>query len=161
MGALQFVLAYLITMSVASERLVAIIKTVWPSLSEERKKPSQEVDLEKDRPRRLGVQGLAILSSWITVSLGATATTEAFDFHAFNPLGLVAIGDLKLPALLLIVLTSGGSALWNNVMGYTKAVKDPKQVEKDKETLNFHKQAKALGGPARDAGETAGVNPPR
>ncbi len=161
MGALQGILAYLIAMSLASERLVAILKTFVPTLSEEAKKDNQEVDLIRDRNRRLVLQGFAILSSWITVGLSApTIGGDLPSLGAFAPFHPISFGTFSLPVILLAVLTSGGSALWNNVMGYTKAIKDTSQVKKAAETLDFHQQAKRAGTPASDAGQTAGVNKP-
>jgi hypothetical protein len=160
MGALQSVLAYLITMSLAAERLVAIVKTIFPSLSEERKTDAQEVDLKADRKRRLILQVVAIASSWLTVGLAASAANPSnpLGLGSFDPFLRVEIGTISLPLATLAILTSGGSALWNNVMGYTKAIKDTKQVEKAAETVRFHQMAKEAGSPARAAGESAGVN---
>jgi hypothetical protein len=160
MGALQIILAYLIAMSLASERLVTIVKTVLPKLAEEKKTKAQEVDLFADRWRRIGVLALALVSSWITVGLSSSTNAEVISLENFLPFTRVTIGTLSLPLILVAVLISGGSAFWNNLLGYTKAIKDTKQVEKASETLKFHGQAKGTGAMATDSGESAGSNKP-
>lgn len=144
MGSLQILLTYLLATSIASERLVTIVKTFIPSLAEEKKKKdTQEIDPRGDKWRRISVLGTAIVSSWITVALSAQGNVEAISFGSFLPFAPVEIGTVSLPLLLVAVLVSGGSALWNNLLGYTKAVKDTKQVTQASETQKLHRRAKA------------------
>jgi len=156
LGALDIVVPILLALSLASERLVTIVKTVFPWLTEENKTEAQEVDLVKDRPRRLMVQFLAIAASWVTTSLLA---------NSFNPFASLVLGQqpnqVSLPLIVVAILASGGSALWNNILGYTKAVKDTKQVEKASSTLSYHVQAEQQGVTAVDSGNAARGTPPQ
>jgi hypothetical protein len=154
MSSLQVLLAYLLAASVASERLVTIVKTFLPTLAEEKKKPTQEVDPVADRWRRVSVLGTAILSAWITVGLSAPGNAENISFGNFLPFATVEIGALSLPLVLVAVLVSGGSALWNNLLGYTKAVKDTKQVKQASETQELHRRSKRNHVTASAAGTT-------
>jgi hypothetical protein len=49
----------MLALSVASERLVTIFKTVFPWLAVESRSPGQEIDLTADRRRRLSVLAIA------------------------------------------------------------------------------------------------------
>jgi hypothetical protein len=44
--------ALILAISLASERLVTFIKTIFPKLADEAKTEAQEVDLDKDKGRR-------------------------------------------------------------------------------------------------------------
>jgi hypothetical protein len=146
LDALNVLIPFLVALSLASERLVTFIKTLIPWLSEEQKTPAQEVDLIRDRRRRVVVQLLAFVAALVTTMLVA---------DTINPLAIVPLdAALHLPVLLIALLASGGSAFWNNLLGYTKAAKDVKQVEKASVTLNYHVQAAQQGVTAVDGGVT-------
>lgn len=136
----------LFAVSLAVERLLSIIKTVFPWLTEEKKTPAGEIDLVADKPRRIIVQLLALAASWVTCAL---------LFNQLNPVGTVLIGDREFAIGLLALLGSGGSAFWNNFLGYTKGLKDQQRVLTAANTLGFHEAADAAGKPARDSGATA------
>lgn len=143
--------AVLLAISLATERLVTIIKTVFPRLADEQKTEAQEVDLTRDKWRRFGIQVIAFLCAWIT---SAFLAEGGFDLR-----GNVGItsgeGRLLIPVALLAILASGGSAFWNNVLGYTKAVKDIRIQERAVANLRFHELAEAHGAIAVDGGVTA------
>lgn len=110
--------AVMLTISLATERLVAIVKTVSPGwFAHEQQTDDGTVDRIADRWRRLRVQGVAFLGAWITA--GALA-----NGGNFNLLGEVNLGTVTVPTLIVALLASGGSAFWAQVLGYTSAVKD-------------------------------------
>ena len=147
LSALDLLVPFLVALSLASERLVTLVKTLFPWLTVEKQTPAQEVDLIEDRPRRIIVQLLAFAAALITTMLVA---------NTGNPFAQVPVGkELRIPVYLVAFLASGGSAFWNNVLGFTKAAKDVKQVEKASVTLNYHAQAALQGVTAVDGGATA------
>jgi O-antigen ligase len=108
---LYALVALLVSLSVASERLVEIIKGLFPSLNQENSDP------KKEGWRRAGLQALAVLAGIITALLARPAIQgmEKWDTLA----GTLAIG----------FLASGGSGFWNAILTYVKNVKDIKKHE--------------------------------
>ncbi len=143
---LSILVPVLVVISLASERLIAIIKSVFPGLQEERKTPAGDIDLQADRRRQLSVQVLAFVTSYISVALA---------FGKVSPIDGVAIGDVQYSVAALALLGSGGSAFWNNILGYTKAVKDIKTADKAKLTLQNRLSAKDAGYATTGAGVAA------
>jgi hypothetical protein len=143
MDTLESVIPLLLAISLASERLVTIIKTMIPWLAKETKTQAMEENLEGDRARRLIVQAIAIGTSWLTVGL---------SFSHWKPWDTVSVGGSSYAVIALALLGSGGSALWNNLLGYTKAVKDVRTVEKASLSLDYHTQATQKGVVATDSG---------
>lgn len=144
--ALDSLVPFLLAISLASERLITILKTAVPWLAEEQKTDAKEVDLQRDKSRRLIVQGTAIAASLATVML---------VFNTVNPMQRVPIGGNQYSILVLAILGSGGSAFWNNILGYTKALKDVKTVEKAANNLEYQARASDLGVTAYDGGVVA------
>lgn len=153
----------LLALSLATERLVTIIKTLFPgTLADEKKTEAQEIDLVSDKWRRFAVQIISFVCAWFTASFLAK--------DGFNPVGCVSIGDEEanhcFPIWALGMLSTGGSAFWNNILGYTKAVKDIRVQRRAKEGLEYHQQAEEVGVIAYDGGVAArsrrlGVNAPQ
>jgi hypothetical protein len=120
---LSSLIATVLAVSLASERLVTVIKTALPRfLSEETGAGIRPPDPFTDRPRRLSVQLLAFVSSWLTAGFIAEGGVSILGWQ---PLGHVMVSaSQSIPAWIIGVLGSGGSALWNNLLGYSKAAKD-------------------------------------
>lgn len=121
--------AFVLAISLATERLVTILKTVFarwladpPPVSPKATNPAL------DWRRRFAVQLVAFFCAWITVGF------VAYDGRGFGAsmLGRVAAPGLNgftLPSPLLALLASGGSAFWSGLLGYTQAVKDAKRTD--------------------------------
>jgi len=139
----------LLALSLAVERAVTIAKGLWPWLAIETVTSGGETDLVRDRWRRLAVQATAILCGWITAGFLVQPQRGDTPQLTWNLLGFVQVGSgsgaFTLPVLIVGVLASGGSALWSNVVGYTKAVKDAKNAEKASTNLSYITQAQAAG----------------
>ena len=106
----------LATLSIASERLVEIIKGLVPWLGKE-----ASDNPTKEGHRRAALQILAVICGCITALLAADAIDPKL-------LGL----DQSLDArhfLVLGFLVSGGSGLWNSILSYLLKVKDIKGAE--------------------------------
>ncbi len=109
---LSTIVALIMALSVASERLVEIIKGFFKDLDKENPDP------EKEARRRSYLQILAVCSGILTAFLAQSAIPD--DIH--KP------GD-HLSILALGLLASGGSGLWNSVLTYFGKVKDIKKLE--------------------------------
>jgi hypothetical protein len=123
----------LLATSLATERLIAILKTVVPSLAKEEITAEREVDLQADKKRRLVLQGLAIVASYVTVAL---------VFDTWCPWKKVELGEWSYYQGVLAFLGSAGSAFWAGVVGYVKEVKDAKTVEVANRRHRFRMSAK-------------------
>jgi hypothetical protein len=108
----------LLALSLSTERLVALVKTIFPSLEDE----TGEKTFSEDKLRIRKVQLLSFVCAWITCSFFAE---KGFNFIGSFPL----IENYKLPVPFVAFLCSGGSAFWSSVLGYVKAVKDTKKQQ--------------------------------
>jgi hypothetical protein len=102
----------LAALSVASERLVEIVKGFFSFLSTENPDPTLE------RRRKLALQILALLAGLATALL--TKDTSAVK---------ALIPDSKLAWVALGLLASGGSGFWNSIQTYLAKAKELKKAE--------------------------------
>jgi|GEM_PF-2603161 len=153
--------ATLLAISLASERIVTIAKTAFPVwLADEKKTDAQETDLVADRSRRLFVLAIAFVSAWLTASL---LVDESWSLGSL--VGNIIIGGdtsntdkgLHLNVLIVGLLASGGSSLWSNVLGYTKAVKEVQTQRKASEGLDYSQKAKDQGLTTFDSGNAVRI----
>lgn len=113
-GTLTSIVALVLALSIASERLVEIVKGLVPSLARERSDPVQE------GRRRSALQLMAVAAGVITALLA----------RDYLPAGMARPeADWKIIGLGL--LASGGSGLWNAVLTYLLKLKDLKKLEVD------------------------------
>lgn len=107
--------ALLVSLSVASERLVEIVKGLFPFLDQKHE------DATREGFRRAGLQLLAVIAGVVTAFLARPALNQYLPqgFQEHSTPTFLALG----------FLTSGGSGLWNGVLGYVKNVKDIKKAE--------------------------------
>jgi hypothetical protein len=135
MNALSTLIGLVLAISLASERLVAIIQTLLPNLLPiEKTLETEEKNLLASKWRQILLMLFTFVSCWAT----STLLTENFD-----PFGSIVISSetkLKLPVVIMGLLSSGGSAFWNHLLGYTKEVKEIIMLTKAKKTLRFQQQ---------------------
>ena len=110
----------MIAISLATERLVIIIKTIAPSLGQERTANGQP-DPKADRPRMLLVQAISYIAAFITSSL----LTGDWSWKCYEITKTLCLAPWQ-----LAVLGMGGSAFWTSIVGYARAVKDIQQQNK-------------------------------
>lgn len=121
--------AFVLAISLATERLVTILKTVFAQwLADPPPVSPKATNPALDWRRRFAVQLVAFSCAWITVGF------VAYDGRGFaaSMLGRVpapGLGGFTLPSPLLALLASGGSAFWSGLLGYTQAVKDSKRTD--------------------------------
>lgn len=117
------VIATLLAISLAGERIVAIFKTMFPTwLAEPSATPgAAPVAIKDDQWRRLRVQAVAFIACWVASGTLATG--------GFSLMGDIPVGGLELHVLIAGLLTMGGSAFWTQVLGISSALKDLKTVQ--------------------------------
>jgi hypothetical protein len=114
-GHLSSLVALLVALSAASERLVEIVKGLVSFLNMENKDPKRE------GWRRASLQTLAVAAGVVTALLARPAIQ-----------GVVSESWSTLPGILALgLLASGGSGLWNSVLTYVTLVKDIKELDAD------------------------------
>ena len=102
------IVAVLVALSIASERLVAIFKGFFKWLEE------QKTDKKEEGKRKATLHLMAFASGIITAFLA-------------KPIISTALGDVysSIPALIALgLLASGGSGFWNSFSSYILAVKN-------------------------------------
>ncbi len=106
------VISLLVALSIASERLVDIIKGLVPWLNQQRRKPAEE------GWRKAALQILAVIAGITTAWLASAAIPRG-----------VGIPDDWTGTLALGLLASGGSGFWNAILSYVTKAKDLKAAE--------------------------------
>jgi predicted cation transporter len=112
---IEQLLAFVLALSLVTERIVAFVKQVVPALDE----GAGAVDLAKaetrERGRRVSVQLLAVGASAVVLNL-------------MEPSATIAVGGREYPIWFLAILGSGGSSFWSQILGFTRAARDLKRV---------------------------------
>jgi O-antigen/teichoic acid export membrane protein len=124
---LTIIVSLILALSIASERLVEIIKGLIPFLNLENSDP------KKEGWRRAALHILAVVAGIVTAVLARSAIPENV-YKPSSDLSILALG----------FLASGGSALWNSVLTYFLKIKDIKE-------LDVKEKKKALGEPTSAA----------
>lgn len=111
--------ALVVALSVASERMVEIVKGCIPYLSTSKDDPTQE------SRRRSMIQLLAVIAGITTSFLAAPALPPE------------TIPDNWMSKFALGLLASGGSGFWNSIQGYMSQSKEVKkaQAEQNQSTV--------------------------
>jgi hypothetical protein len=106
------IVSLILALSIASERLVEIVKGTIPFLS------AENADPRKEGIRRSLLQALAVVAGVVTSFLAR----DYVPYELSEPAGTWAILGLGL-------LASGGSGFWNSILTYVSQVKDLKELE--------------------------------
>jgi hypothetical protein len=109
---LSTIIGLLAALSVASERLVEIIKGLIPSLDKQSPDPKTEAH------RRAALHVIAAFAGILT----AFIASQAFPDSVHLPPGI--LGKITLG-----LLASGGSGFWNSILDYVNNAKDLKAVQ--------------------------------
>jgi hypothetical protein len=112
---LTAIVTLILALSVASERLVEIIKGAFPKLDQRKTDEAQETR------RRTFLQILAVGSGVLTAWL-ASVYLPAEIVTPTEPLKILGLG----------LLASGGSGFWNSILDYFTGLKDIKNAEAKK-----------------------------
>ena len=98
-------------LSVASERLVEIVKGSIPFLNQQNNNP------DKEGWRQATLHALAAAAGVTTALLATSAIQNAVPAEFSRMPGILVVG----------LLASGGSGFWNSILSYVKAAKDTKE----------------------------------
>ena len=116
------ILTIILGVSMASERILELLKTLFPwlaiqkSVTDDNRERSGEEVL-----RRAIIQVISFLSGWMTAGLVAASGSEWICLSG-------RIGDSRIPAVVIGLLSSAGSVFWTQIVAYSKAVKDIKKL---------------------------------
>lgn len=110
---LEALVGLILTVSIASERLVEIIKGNFLWLNEKQSDPKDE------GRRRAALQFLAVASGVITAFLVEPILTPSLSNLTSHASSVLAIG----------LLASGGSGFWNAILSYLLQMKEQKKLE--------------------------------
>lgn len=110
---LNAIISLLVPLSLASERLVEIVKGIVPWLG------LQKDDAIEEGRRNSALQLLAVAAGITTALLARDAIGPMLPTNWNSGRGLLALG----------LLASGGSGLWNSVLTYVLKLKDIKKLE--------------------------------
>ncbi|HZR79432.1 MAG TPA: hypothetical protein VFA58_09485 [Chthoniobacterales bacterium] len=119
---LTTIVTLIAALSVASERLVEIVKGAlpWPWLKVPNPNPTQE------GYRQALLQLLAVVAGILTAWLASAAIPTDVGIPN-DVMGKLALG----------LLASGGSGFWNSVLTYVKSAKDIKASDAETKKLNL------------------------
>ncbi len=122
---MEEIVTFILAISLASERLIEFIKTVFPWLAVQHSSTdSNAEDRGAEKFRRIIIQLLSLSVGWLSAAIMVADPGELFDFF-----GSRKFGNFEIPAFLIGVLSSAGSVFWTQILGYSKALKDSKKVE--------------------------------
>lgn len=128
--------------SLAVERLVTIVKTFFPSLSEVARPGWGESDARADMDRRLRVLLVTIVASQLTAYFLASGDGGLGDAVKVGP-------EQGIPWPLFGLLISGGSAFWTSVVAYASALKDVQKGEAKRVEQAEQRSQLGYGAPAQ------------
>jgi hypothetical protein len=107
---MEVIVGLLISISIASERLVEITKGMIPWLA------TKSEDPDSERLRNMALQILAILAGIATAMMALPILRDHMPVDLKEPVVVLGVG----------ILASGGSGFWNAVLTYVLKVKDIK-----------------------------------
>jgi hypothetical protein len=141
---LTAVITILVTLSIATERLVEIVRGIW-SKTPWAKPASETAEETKDAWEKARVSLLAIGCGIVTAFLAspilagifkslfpddsACKLNEIFGMTAGGTCGFALDTNGIFLVIALGLLTSGGSSLWNSILEYLVKIKDLKKSE--------------------------------
>ncbi len=113
---LYALVSLILALAVASERLVEILKGLWPWLDK------AKTDDREEGHRRAALQGLAVLAGVLTSLLAQPVMPDGILPKGGSLTGVLTTVGLGL-------LASGGSGFWNAILSYVGKVKDAKALD--------------------------------
>jgi hypothetical protein len=131
LNSISSIVALVAALSVASERLVEIIKGIIPFLNKENPDPNAE------GYRQALLHVLAVVAGIVTAWL-ASSTAAIKSVLPDTPLAWIGVG----------LLASGGSGFWNSIQGYVNKAKDVKTAEAANKNLDAQAKKATLAAPS-------------
>ena len=138
---LSMLFATVLGVSLGTERLVTIVKSVFPGLGKEQRNDAGQPDPAGDRVRRVAVQVVAFVAAWVTAAFLASGG----KFDLFGGVTVAGANALAIPVPLLGLLATGGSAFWTSAISYVSHVKDIAAEQRTAHRLDNRAKAKKEG----------------
>ncbi len=106
-------------MSIAAERVVEIIKGMFPSLA------ATDPDANKERRRHMVLQFLAALAGIVVAAAHVQVNSSLGNFmnSDYDAWSLPGMGLMTVKYVIIGVMVSGGSAMWNHALDIVGALK--------------------------------------
>ena len=106
-------------MSIAAERVVEIIKGIFPSLA------ATDPDANKERRRHMVLQFLAALAGIVVAAAHVQVNSSLGNFmnSDYDAWSLPGMGLMTVKYVIIGVMVSGGSAMWNHALDIVGALK--------------------------------------
>jgi hypothetical protein len=133
MDALSNLISILVPLSIASERLVEIVKQLVPFLNQSSSIPRIEAR------RTLSLHVIAVFAGIVTTLLARQTLGDAIPMSFQSPAGLVGLG----------LLASGGSGFWNSLSTYVLQAKNVKEMDAGARAVAVPSRAELLRGLSR------------
>lgn len=108
-------------MSIATERVIEILKGIFPSLA------ATDNDPKKEQRRHMILQMLAALAGMAVAAVGHTQVSNALGGLLNSSGDMWSLGNVGRMALkygVVGVMVSGGSAMWNHALDIAGALKN-------------------------------------
>jgi len=125
---------YILAISGASERLITLVKTFVPWLSEEPVSAKEALNPDQLRYKSIATQALTIICALIT----------SYFANHFKLQPALPNFNFDKATILIGFLASGGSTFWTTLLGYTTALRDIKKTEAKQRKIELSVQAKGL-----------------
>ncbi len=114
------IIAFILGVSLASERLIELLKTLFPGLAYQHSLTDENTEnIFSEKSRRIAIQLVSVLCGYVTAAILADTWTGNYTFDNGTKINVFVLG----------VLASGGSVFWTQILGYSKALKDLKKLE--------------------------------
>ena len=136
-------ISIVLAVSLASERLVSILKTISPWLAGPQPPSTPLPDSRMERVRKVVVMLISFFIGWLMSSYSDG------EFKIFDSLD-IGINNFKIPYFIIGLMASGGSAFWTSILSYVKAVRDVSTQQNVQETLKTGAQLSALASGRKD-----------
>ena len=121
-------ISVILSISLASERLVTFLKSVFPYLAGPQAPDIPDPNSNEEKVRKITLMIISFLTAWIAASF-LNGKFDLFD-------GLdTKIENIKIPFLIIGLMASGGSAFWNSLLSYVKASRDVTQQQNFQESV--------------------------
>ena len=114
------IIAFILGVSLASERLIELIKTLFPGLAYQHSLSDENTEnLTSEKSRRIVIQLISVACGYVSAAILGDTWTGNYTFDNGTEINVFVLG----------VLSSGGSVFWTQILGYSKALKDLKKLE--------------------------------
>jgi expansin (peptidoglycan-binding protein) len=121
----------LVALSIASERLVEMIKSLVPYLNE------KQMDPMKEARRKAALQLLAAVAGVVTAFMAQPALDASIPTGWQTPLGMVVLG----------LFASGGSGFWNSIQNLAQGAGNLKGAQAEAQEKVMNQPTSSVLGP--------------